>query len=138
MQTATQLWDIASGKERMRFPVKDFGILSVAFSPDGKRLYAGVTDQTIRVYDLTAGREMTPPLNHEHALKSLPKGEVPAEAGGFCHVMNRLTFSPDGSVLAAAASQTDYTGPSVSRSSKSTCGTSSAASSYGISRRTSR
>ena len=109
--TATQLWDIASGKERMRFPVKVFGILSLAFSPDGQRLYASLTDQTIRVYDLTTGREITPPLNHENALKSFPNGAVPDRAWDDCRSMDDLTFSPDGSILAAAGRWTDYTGP---------------------------
>jgi RNA polymerase sigma factor (sigma-70 family) len=109
-QDSTQLWDVASGKERFRFPIKIFGVISVAFSPDGKRLFAGATDQTIRVYDLGAGKEMTPPLNHEHALTSLPNGRVPAEAGGYFRTMDHLTFSPDGSILAAAGRWTDYTG----------------------------
>ncbi len=106
-QTSTQVWDIATGKERMRFPVRKpgFGPLSLAFSPDGRHLFAGVTDQTIRVYDLAEGREETPPLNHDHALDAIPRWDAPRKrgAGVLDRTMDCLTFSPDGSILAAAA-----------------------------------
>ena len=66
VQTSTQVWDLAAGKTRMRFPIDDsnFGGLSVAFSPDGQRLFVSLTDKTIRIYDLAAGREIAPALNH--------------------------------------------------------------------------
>ena len=57
-----RLWDVATGRERRRFPVEGFDVRSVAVSPDGKLLAAGVSDQTIRVYDLTTGQERTPRL----------------------------------------------------------------------------
>jgi WD40 repeat protein len=114
VEASTQVWDVATGKERMRFPVgkPNFGPLSVTFSPDGRRLFAGVTDQTIRVYDLAAGREVAPPLNHEHALETLPRWNEPRKIGVFDRTMVCLTFSPDGSILAAAARWTGGVGPS--------------------------
>ena len=116
VQTSTQLWDIASGKERMRFVINDkaFGGLSVAFSPDGKRLFVSVTDKTIRIYDLAAGLEITPALNHDHALKRLPDAEIRDEAGFFDRTVDCLTFSPDGSILAATARWPYFTGPNAS------------------------
>jgi RNA polymerase sigma factor (sigma-70 family) len=111
-EASTRVWDIAAGKERTRFPVgkPDFGPLSLAFSPDGRRLFVGVTDQTIRVYDLAAGREVTPPLNHEHALEAIPRWGTARKIDVLDRTMDCLTFSPDGSILAAAARWTDNTG----------------------------
>jgi WD40 repeat protein len=110
--TSTQLWDVAEGKERMRFPVakKGFGPISVTFSPNGQRLFVSLTDQTIRIYDLAGGREITPPLNHEHELKKVARWEEAAEAGPFDRSMDCLTFSPDGSILATTARWSDYRG----------------------------
>ncbi len=57
-----RLWDVATGRERRRFPVEGFDVQSIAVSPDGRLLAAGVSDQTIRIYDLTTGQERTPRL----------------------------------------------------------------------------
>ena len=57
-----RLWDVATGRERRRFPVEGFHVQSVAVSPDGKLLAAGVSDQTIRIYDLATGQERDPRL----------------------------------------------------------------------------
>ena len=59
---STRLWDLATGRERRRFPVEGFDVRSLAFSPDGKLLAAAVTDGTIRIYDLATGRERLPRL----------------------------------------------------------------------------
>jgi RNA polymerase sigma factor (sigma-70 family) len=109
---SAQLWDVAEGKERMRFPVakKGFGPISVTFLPDGRRLFVGLTDQTIRMYDLADRREIAPPLNHEHELKKMARWDEAAESGPFDRTMDCLTFSPDGSILAASARWTDYRG----------------------------
>ena len=68
-----RLWDVATGRERRRFPVEVFDVRSVAVSPDGKLVAAGVSDQTIRVYDLTTGLERTPRLGHDRALAAIPR-----------------------------------------------------------------
>jgi WD40 repeat protein len=50
------LWDAATGKLLRRFPEKEASpLLSVAFSPDGKRLAAGALGGTLRVWDLEGG-----------------------------------------------------------------------------------
>ena len=33
---STRIWDVATGRERRRFPVEEFHVRSVAVSPDGK------------------------------------------------------------------------------------------------------
>ena len=40
-----RLWDVATGRERRRFPVEVFDVRSVAVSPDGKLVAAAVSDR---------------------------------------------------------------------------------------------
>ncbi|HEV3311244.1 MAG TPA: hypothetical protein VG815_12075, partial [Chloroflexota bacterium] len=103
-----QLWDIASTRELRRFPIEGFGVRSVAFSRDGKRLFAGVTDRTIRAYDLATGRETTPRLGQEHAIPPRLKGGAVQVAR---EEINCLEFSPDGSILASTTLSTASAGP---------------------------
>ncbi len=102
-----QLWDIASARELRRFPIEGFGARSVAFSRDGKRLFAGVTDGTIRAYDLATGRETTPRLGQEHAIPPRVKGGAIPVAS---EEINCLEFSPDGSILASTTRGTASAG----------------------------
>jgi len=111
---STRLWDLATGRERARFPVEGCHVRSVAISPDGRFLAVGVSDQTIRVYDLGTGRERALRLGPEGArglemqgvLVPAPGPAVPISPG----VMRCLAFSPDGSVLASGSSGTGDTG----------------------------
>jgi WD40 repeat protein len=103
-----QLWDIASARELRRFPIEGFGVRSVAFSRDGKRLFAGVTDRTIRAFDLATGRETTPRLGQEHAIPPRVKGGAIPVAR---EEINCLEFSPDGSILASTTLSTASAGP---------------------------
>ena len=69
-----QLLDAADGSEIRRIYVEKFDIGSVAFSPDGRTLAAGVGDRTIRLFDPANGAERLPRINREHA-------EPPPEVG---------------------------------------------------------
>ena len=111
---STRVWDVATGQERLRFPVEDFHVRSIAVSPDGKLVAAGVADQTIRIYDLTTGRERTPRLGQERALGPQQQAARPVlkpqrkEVGsgrGYSEpfVMTCLAFSPAGSILASGS-----------------------------------
>jgi len=45
-------WNAQTGEEATQLPPRDFGIFSLAISPNGERLAAGVGDETIRVFEL--------------------------------------------------------------------------------------
>jgi WD40 repeat protein len=99
---SVRLRDAATGQELRRFPIEGFHARSVAFAPDGKLLAAGITDRTIRVYDVAAGEERAPRLGLEHALPPKPpEADALPVMGGEPRVMTCLAFAPDGSVLAS-------------------------------------
>jgi WD40 repeat protein len=77
------LYDVASGECVAAFPMPEDDLLDVVFSPDGELLFAGNTDCTVRVFDVSARKELAVLSGH---------------MGG----VNALAFSPDGQTLASA------------------------------------
>jgi WD40 repeat protein len=49
-----EIWDLATGKELLRWPNRDAPVDRLAFSPDGRRLATGHRDSTILVWDIAA------------------------------------------------------------------------------------
>src|SRR3954454_9249851 len=60
------------------------GVTSVAFSPDGKMLASGSNDETIKLWDVQAGKEHATLKGHTNEVTS-------------------VAFSPDGKTLASAS-----------------------------------
>ena len=83
------LWDVATGKERCRFPLNSFAkedyITSLAVSPNGRFIAVGSKEPHLVLYDLATGEEV----------RHFPN---PPLATG----MSALAFSPDSRTLASA------------------------------------
>src|SRR5262249_48030263 len=77
-----KVWDLATRKERTLFHGDTGRVRSVAFSPDGKTLAAGVRDGTIRLWDVATGKELASLREKAHAVRA-------------------VAFSADGKTLAA-------------------------------------
>jgi WD40 repeat protein len=83
-KTPVIIWNAATGEPIRELPNK-WLTMSVAFHPDGKRLATACNDGTVRVWDVTTGKEIVrPPLRHGTAVAS-------------------VAFSPDGQSLASAS-----------------------------------
>ncbi len=76
-----QLWDLASGAERLRLPGPGNNLIAVALAPDGRKVAAGAEDGTVCVWAID--RLSEPPL--------LLQGHTEA--------VTDLAFAPDGGVL---------------------------------------
>ncbi len=58
------LWDLKSGKILPPLNGHFFGVESVAFSGDGKRLVSIGVDNAVRLWDLATGKELSPNAEH--------------------------------------------------------------------------
>jgi WD40 repeat protein len=77
------LWDLGKGTAAATLKGSPGGLSSVAFSPDGKKLYSTGGDGTIRLWDLATRTEIKVATGHTKPVR-------------------RLSFTPDGKLLASA------------------------------------
>jgi len=71
-------------RERNRLETHSNKVLSVSFSPDGKTLASGSEDKTIKLWDITTGKEISTLNGHSKPVAS-------------------VSFSPDGKTLASGS-----------------------------------
>jgi hypothetical protein len=82
-----KIWDSATGQELHNLKGQATGVRSVVFSPDGRRLASGGTNNTVKIWDTATGQD----------LRTLNGHAVSA---------NCVAFSPDGRRLASGSSDT--------------------------------
>ena len=80
----TRVWDSVSGRQLLTLAGGTSTVISVAGSPDGKRVASGAYDGSLRVWDATPGRELLTIESHSG-------------------IVWDVAFSPDGSRLASAS-----------------------------------
>jgi len=61
-----QLWDMPAGKLRHSVMLTGDTVFGVSLSPDGSRVAAGCTDNTVRIVDTATGKEATKMGAHEN------------------------------------------------------------------------
>lgn len=123
-----KLWNAITG-EPLPVVIKGHsaGVTSLAFSHDGKRLASASHDKTIKVWDLTTGKEMLALKGHANAIFSVAfspdgkrlasgsqdqtvklwdagTGQATSTLKGFVLDVNYVAFSPDGTRLATTSS----------------------------------
>jgi WD40 repeat protein len=79
-----KLWDASTGEERHTLKGHTWGVTSVRFSPDGKRIASGSRDKTIRLWDASTGDEINTLKGHTDYVWS-------------------VSFSPDGTRIASGS-----------------------------------
>ena len=89
-QAGVQLWDVATHQAKGPPLVGGAGLArTLAFSPDGRRIAAGLQDGTVLIWDIGTGQLVGDPL----------------KAGTF--EILALAYSPDGSILASSGRDTE-------------------------------
>ena len=86
------LWDVETGAvlHRMDFDSTNKTVLTVAFSPDGKRAVSGGVDRVVRLWDLASGAQIRTLTGHLGRVMS-------------------VAFSPDGSQIVSCGLDEDKT-----------------------------
>jgi hypothetical protein len=114
-----RVWDVGSGKERLRLEGHADEVVAVAFSADGRHLLSAGGDRTLRLWDVATGKELRRFRGHTDAVRAVafsPDGRR-ALSGGADHTLrlwdvasgkelscfaghsgavHALAFSPDG------------------------------------------
>jgi WD40 repeat protein len=90
-----KVWDVQTGQEIIALKGHTDRVISVAFSPDGKRLASASNDKTLKVWDAQTGKALLYLKAHTG---------TQALGGG-----NYVAFSPDGKRLASASDEKTVT-----------------------------
>ncbi len=118
--------DLATKETIKKIGSFDCGVLSVAFSPDGKKLASGLRDGTVNVWDLASGEKLATMKGHTSSVYSIdysPDGARIVTGGndgmiflwdaetydevlvlsGHTTYVHSVCFSPDGTLIASGS-----------------------------------
>jgi WD40 repeat protein len=79
-----QIWHAGTGELLQTLQDQSFGIMHIAYSPDGKTLASASFDHSIKLWDVVSGRELRTLLGHSDWVTC-------------------VAFSPDGGQLASSS-----------------------------------
>jgi WD40 repeat protein len=91
-----RVWEVASGRERFRFPGHRSGTGAVAFSLDGRRLASASSDCTVLIWDVLTPQQ--PPPAERLTADQLWAALTALDAATAYRVIASLAASPDTSV----------------------------------------
>ena len=117
---------VSEVRERNRLETHSSAVLSVSFSTDGKTLASGSDDKTIKIWDVTTGKEIRTLNGHSDGVESIsfsPDGKTLASGSrdntiklwdittgeeihtlpGHSSPVESISFSPDGKTLASGS-----------------------------------
>jgi WD40 repeat protein len=106
-RATVELYDVATGRNRLTLPGHRGVVYSVAFSPDGKTLAAGSGQAQksgeITLWEVVEGKELHPPAK-ERFREPPPVAERSRRTlAGYKSHVQAVAWSPDGKMLAGAA-----------------------------------
>jgi WD40 repeat protein/uncharacterized caspase-like protein len=102
------LWEIDTGREIRSFQGHKAGVLSGAFSPDGRMVITGSDDHTLKLWNAMSGEEIRTFSGHSAEVRSVafsPDGKLILSAGG--HGRTALWDAATGTLLATLFSLED-------------------------------
>ena len=84
-----RIWDVGSGNVQATLNVGQFGVESLAFSPDGKKLASGLDGNEVKLWDVSTHKEKTLLDNLSQCTRSIvvfsPDGKTLASGGTWIH-----------------------------------------------------
>ena len=89
-----RVWESATGKELVRAVTAPFAVKGLARAKDGKTLFLGCTDRTVRVRDGIAAKDRLVLRGHQHGVPCLdvaPDGTLAVGSGKIIHLWNTAT-----------------------------------------------
>jgi WD40 repeat protein len=96
-----RFWDVATGRELAALEGHDSNVLSLALSPDGRRLASGLGNGTVLLWDVPAKAKVPPPPARELTAKELDAlwADLAGDDAGQAHrAVNTLAAAADKAV----------------------------------------